>query len=199
MLAARCLDHFQGEAGGLPPANSAVKRADLEHLIRASAAIAEDDEIYVFGSQAILGAFPDAPAELLRSVEADVQPKNHPEREEIIEGSIGEFSLFHTTFGYYADGVDAAVLTLPAGWGDRVVTVQNANTGGAKGLCLEPHDCAVSKLFAGREKDLEFVRLLLKHHYVTPARLRELVPSVNRDQKKLPYVLSTVDRLAAQG
>ncbi len=44
------------------------------------------------GSQAILGQFPDAPADLLRSVEADVYPKNHPERWELIDGSIGELS-----------------------------------------------------------------------------------------------------------
>ena len=36
----------------------------LEHLLRASAEIAQDEEIVVIGSQAILGQFPDAPAPL---------------------------------------------------------------------------------------------------------------------------------------
>ncbi len=57
-----------------------MRRADLEHIIRASADISDDDEIIVIGSQAILGQHPDAPADLLVSVEADVYPKNHPER-----------------------------------------------------------------------------------------------------------------------
>jgi hypothetical protein len=38
-----------------------MKRSELEHVIRAAATIAEDDEIVVIGSQAILGQFPDEP------------------------------------------------------------------------------------------------------------------------------------------
>jgi hypothetical protein len=41
------------------------------------------------------------------------------------------------------------------------VVVQSANTGGGSGLRLEVHDLAVSKLVAGREKDLGFVAGLL--------------------------------------
>ena len=37
--------------------------------------VADDDEIVVIGSQAILGSFPNAPAELLESMEADVFPR----------------------------------------------------------------------------------------------------------------------------
>ena len=40
-------------------------RAQLEHIIRAAVAVADDDEIIVVGSQAVLGQFPDAPAPLL--------------------------------------------------------------------------------------------------------------------------------------
>lgn len=57
-----------------------MTRVELEHLIRAAATVADDDEIVVIGSHAILGQFPDAPPELLRSMEADVWPRNHPER-----------------------------------------------------------------------------------------------------------------------
>jgi hypothetical protein len=57
-----------------------MTRAELEHLVRAAAEIASDDELVVIGSQAILGQFPDAPASLRVSVEADLFPKNHPER-----------------------------------------------------------------------------------------------------------------------
>jgi hypothetical protein len=41
-----------------------MKRPELEHLIRAAADIADDDEIIVIGSQAILGQYPDAPPDL---------------------------------------------------------------------------------------------------------------------------------------
>jgi hypothetical protein len=64
-----------------------MKRSDLEHIIRAASEIADDSEIVVIGSQAILGSFPDAPAQLLVSMEADVYPKNHPERADLIDDS----------------------------------------------------------------------------------------------------------------
>jgi hypothetical protein len=51
-----------------------MKRSELEHLIRASGAIADDTDIVVIGSQSILGQFPDAPAKLLASAEADLFP-----------------------------------------------------------------------------------------------------------------------------
>jgi transposase InsO family protein len=40
------------------------------------------------------------------------------------------------------------------------VPLANDNTGGATGWCLEVHDLAVSKLVAGQDKDLNFVRVL---------------------------------------
>lgn len=131
-----------------------MTRSELEHLIRAAGAIAEDSEIIVIGSQSILGQFPDAPRALLRSAEADVYPRNHPERADLIDGSIGEGSNFHETFGYYAQGVGEETATLPKGWKARLVRISNANTAGTSGLCLEVHDLAISKYAAGREKDL---------------------------------------------
>ncbi|MEO7415603.1 MAG: DUF6036 family nucleotidyltransferase [Thermoanaerobaculia bacterium] len=134
-----------------------MTREQLEHLIRAAAVIAADDEIVVIGSQAILGQFPQAPAPMRVSVEADLYPLNHPERADLIEGSIGELSPFHETFGYYAQGVGEKTAYLPQGWKERLIVVQNENTRGAKGLCLEVHDLLVAKAIAGREKDLSFL------------------------------------------
>jgi len=43
------------------------------------------------------------------------------------------------------------------------VRIENSNTGGYAGLCLEVHDLAISKYVAGREKDLEFTRELARN------------------------------------
>jgi len=137
-------------------------------VIRAAAVIAGDAEIVVIGSQAILGRFPDAPAELLVSADADVYPRNHPERADLIEGSIGELSPFHETYGYYAQGVGERTAVLPDGWETRLVAVP---TSAGRGLCLEPHDLVVSKYVAGREKDREYVRAALRHRLVEPSVL----------------------------
>jgi hypothetical protein len=171
-----------------------VKRADLEHLIRASADIADDDEIVVLGSQAILGQFPDAPEELLRSNEADVYPKNRPERWELIDGSIGELSPFHDTFGYYAQGVEEEVASLPAGWKDRLVPVSNPNTRGATGLCLEVHDLLVAKLVAGREKDMEFVRVAIEHGLADLETLRSRLASTEVNEARRERAERAINR-----
>ena len=47
------------------------------------------------------------------------------------------------------------------------------------GECLEPHDVAVSKLAAGRDKDVEFVQGLLAHGMVNPEVVQERIGQVD--------------------
>lgn len=147
-----------------------MTRDQLEHVIRAAGAISDDGDIVVIGSQAILGQFPDAPAELRVSNEADVYPRNHRERSDLIDGSIGEGSPFENSFGYYAHGVGEETAVLPPGWRERLVLVSNENTRHVRGWCLEVHDLAISKLIAGR--DLDFVRSLVRCKLVNIRTLR---------------------------
>jgi hypothetical protein len=140
-----------------------MTRAQLEHVIRAAADIADANDIVVIGSQAILGQFPDAPASMRVSAEADVYPLQHPERADLIDGSIGELSPFHSTYGYYAQGVSETTAYLPHGWKDRLIVIQNENTRGARGLCLEVHDLLAAKSIAGREKDIDFLSQAAAH------------------------------------
>jgi hypothetical protein len=149
-----------------------MRRAELEHVIRAAAEFCGDDELVVVGSQAILGQFPDAPEAMLVSREADVYPKNHPERAEEIEGSLGDGSYFDSSFGYYAHAVGPETAQAPAGWQERLVPVRSENTGGATGWCLEAHDLVLSKCAAGRERDWEFTREALAHGLVDQSRLQ---------------------------
>ena len=72
-----------------------MKRDELEHAIRAVCDVAGDTEVYVFGSQSILGQHPDASEQLRQSAEADAMPKNHPERVDWVDGALGELSQFH--------------------------------------------------------------------------------------------------------
>jgi hypothetical protein len=143
-----------------------MKRSELEHLIRAAGSIANVAEIVVIGSQSILGQFPNAPPSLVVSAEADVFPLDRPELSDLIDGSIGEGSPFHELYGYYAQGVDEKTATLPRGWRERLVKINNPNTLGVTGLCLEVHDLAISKYVAGREKDQQFTRVLAKRGMV---------------------------------
>lgn len=173
-----------------------MNRSQLEHIVRASAGVADATAIVVIGSQAILGSFPDAPEELLVSMEADVFPLERPGDSILIDGAIGERSIFHETFGYYAHGVDEAMAVLPAGWRGRLVPIANENTRGATGWCLEPHDLAVSKLIAGREKDLAYVEALLRHRMVSPDELRKrLADTPTRSPDSARLVLGRLERM----
>lgn len=136
-----------------------MNRAQLEHVIRAASAIAQDDELVIIGSQAILGAHPDAPDELCVSADVDLYPRHKPELADLIDGSIGEISPFHQSFGYYAQGVGPETAILPAGWEARLVAVR---AGSATGLCLDPHDLFVSKYAAGRPKDRDYLRAAIR-------------------------------------
>jgi hypothetical protein len=97
-----------------------------------------------------------------QSEDADIYPRNHPERADDIDAAIGELSTFHETYGYYAHGVSPNTATLPAGWEQRLVRLSNPNTEGAVGLCLDIHDLVLAKYAAGREKDQEFNRALVQ-------------------------------------
>jgi hypothetical protein len=171
-----------------------MTREQLEHVIRAAATIADDDEIVVIGSQAVLGQFPDAPDELCRSMEADVWPRNHPERWELVDGSIGELSPFHETFGYYAQGVGPETAILPDGWQDRLVRVESPRTRGAVGLCIEIHDLVISKYLAGREKDMAFVRAAIANGLVEQETLRHRLETTASDQSTRQRVAALISR-----
>lgn len=169
-----------------------MNRAQLEHIIRASASIADDQEIVIIGSQSILGQFPHAPAALRVSMEADVYPRNHPERADLIDGSIGEGSLFQETFGYYAQGVGEETAVLPLGWKDRLVQICNANTHGATGWALEVHDLILSKYVAGRPKDVEFIRAAIQCGLVDEAELRKRLTCLPVDDGRKALIDSAI-------
>jgi hypothetical protein len=175
-----------------------MRRRELEHVIRAAAAVAGDDEFVIVGSQAILGQFPEAPESLLVSKEADIYPRNRPESSDEIEGSLGDGSYFDSTFGYYAHAVGPETATVPRGWEQRLVRVQNENTGGATGWCLEVHDLLLSKCVAGRDRDWEFVEEALRYGLADAAELRRRAGDLPIDDSQRDLVQRTLEGVIAR-
>ena len=175
-----------------------MTRDQLEHAIRAACEVAGDDELYVFGSQAILAQFPDAPEVIRGSMEVDVQPKNRPEMTDAIDGSLGELSRFHSTYGYYVHGVSIDSAVLPVGWESRTVSIMNVATNEKAGLCLEAHDLAASKLAADREKDREFVTVLLAECSLDPDILVERVSTMPSSSDERDRLIRWIRRTAAE-
>lgn len=143
----------------------------LEHILGAAANVTGENEFVVIGSQAILGSHPDAPSQLLRSMEADLYPASAPELADEIDGALGDGSRFHRSFGYYAHGVGPETAVAPADWQHRLIRVQVAARPGSQrrpvALFLEPHDLVLAKCVAGRERDWEFARDALQAELVT--------------------------------
>lgn len=145
-----------------------MNRTQVEHVLRAAAAIAQDTSLVVVGSQAILFILPDAPDELLVSRELDVYPAMHPERADLIDGAIGALSAFDDLYGYHADGVGPESAVMPDDWMDRASLHY---VGDLTVICPDIHDLVLSKCVAGRDKDADFVRVLLARHLIDSAVL----------------------------
>lgn len=176
-----------------------MKREQLEHIIRAAAGITGADQFVIIGSQAILGHVARPPAECAMSMEVDVFTFRSTQDADLIEGSIGEGSPFHRTFGYYAHGVGEDTATLPDGWKDRLVEIRSEKTGGAAGLCIDVHDLAISKLVAGRDKDLEFVAAMFKHKLVVAETMRSRLAVTSLDDTRRQIALDRLMRLSPGG
>jgi hypothetical protein len=154
-----------------------VNRQQLAHLLRSACAITDDEDVLVLGSQSILGSFDedDLPPEATASQEADIGFLNDPDRRKAdqVEADIGEMSAFHQQNGVYAEGIHIDTATLPAGWRDRLVSWDLQSSHPAKPHFLEPHDLAVAKLAASREKDKAFVDALIRAGMLDVAVIRE--------------------------
>lgn len=159
-----------------------MRREDLEHLIRAAATIAGDNEIVVIGSQAILGTYAeeDLPPRVTLSREADLAfwDDLDERKSDAVDGAIGEMSPFDATFGFYAQGVSIGTAVVPAGWETRLVKLATPSTLPGTAWCLEIHDLVLSKLVAGRSKDYEYVESLMHAGMVRADLLLERLPTM---------------------
>lgn len=172
-----------------------MNREQLEHAIRAACEISDDNELYVFGSQAILGQYPQADKELRRSIEIDLSPKNRPEALEKIDGALGENSMFHQTHGFYVHGVSLETAALPEGWKERTIYVSDYMQPDRIGWCVESHDLAASKLIAFREKDVGFVRKLLLEEMISIKLLHERIKDINTDKNLKERAIKWVQKI----
>lgn len=168
-------------------------RSELAHVLRASAAIANESSFVRDGSQAILLLVEEPPAELLRSTEIDLYPVLNPEKSNLIDGAIGALSTFHDTFGYHADGVGPESASLPVDWMDRSVL---SYFGDVTAICPDLHDLAASKCAAGRSKDADYVRISLHHGLVQLPVLVRRIGLLDPDKHNLAHIVQWTQRRA---
>lgn len=173
-----------------------MNREQLEHAIRAACEVSGDNEVFVFGSQAILGQFPEADEQLRRSIEVDLSPKNNPDAVDKIDGALGENSPFHQTHGFYVHGVSLKTAALPQGWKKRTNEVQDYMDESKIGWCIEAHDLAASKLIPFREKDTQFVRKLILEDMIEIEELLNRLQLIETDKELTQRAKNWVERMA---
>lgn len=170
-----------------------MKKQHVDHVLRAAGRITGEKQFIIIGSQALHGKHPDAPDEIVRSAEVDLIAAKNADRAEWLN-AIGQDSPFHETFGYYADPVDESTAKLPKGWKGRLVNLPEGDSEGVRGLCLDPHDLAISKYFARREKDLRFTREIARRGYVQRRRLLELLEATLLSDQERARIREDIER-----
>jgi len=111
---------------------------------------------------------------LTRSNEADlITMSGNDEMADILSSSIGELSGFHANHHVYAEGVTFDTPTFaPRAWQERAIKVHFDDID-VTAHFMELHDLALSKLGAGRPKDLEFCEALAKTGYLDKPLLQD--------------------------
>ena len=154
---------------------------EFEHVIRAVGAALGVKDVLVIGSQAVHASLHTVILEVARSAEADVASltEDAEESADLIDGNLGELSLFHETHGYYAQGVTPKTATLPRGWRERLVVYEAPGTAGVRAHCLDLHDLWLSKAVAGRPKDRAFCTQLRQTGVISDPLLLQRLDEVD--------------------
>ena len=151
-----------------------MKKQQVDHVLRAAGRITGEKHFIIVGSQALHAKHPDLADRIVRSAEVDLLAPRRPDRTEWLV-AIGAYSAFHEQFGYYADPVSEDTATLPRGWKGRLVKLPRGDTEGVSAHCLDPHDLAISKYAAFRDKDLVFTRELARRGILSKDQLLTLL------------------------
>jgi hypothetical protein len=165
----------------------------LKHLIEAVEAIAQSRRIRVFGSSSLLASFPElgeAHGPLEKTFDADLLIEPCDEQlAEVLHEALGEGSLFSQRTGYHADILRSQIVeTVSPGWEERLVrvgTFQNVTA-------IAPPDLVVMKLRAGRRKDLDLCRDLVRRRLLSTEAIRSRLDATPLDE---PEIVSVYERL----
>jgi len=138
-----------------------MTRSELDHLLRAAGELTGHNRFVLVGSTAIFAWYDRVPRHLAVSREADlfadgVNTATVEHIADVLE-NIGHLSIFDDTHGYYVDNVGPETAVLPIDWRTRSRAYQSSGTNGVIAVVPHPDDIAASKLYAGREKDLDWI------------------------------------------
>lgn len=170
-----------------------MNREQLQHVIFELNRRFGLELVYVVGSSAVFATLPQV-SDMALTVTRDVDialPPGAPVTTDQIDFVIGEMSAFDNEYGYYAQGVGLETPKFaPKGWMDRTVAIR---VGAITARCMEIHDLALAKYGAGREKDLEFTRVLAKIGAVSRAILEARLTFVDASAELRALIVRRIE------
>jgi len=148
----------------------------------------KESTVYVVGSQAIYGSFPDLDLGIvLASKDIDVFTVPYYESWWLpVVERFGSDSDFDLERGYYVDMVKPDLPRLPNGWKERAVrrTIGTIDIDGRAAEVVavfpEAHDLAASKIAIGQAQDAEFLAGLAQRGLLDRSVLEERLASAPR-------------------
>lgn len=158
-----------------------MKRSDLEHILRAAGAATQQTDFVLIGSAALFAWRLELPRTMAMSREADIflnsaDPDLTEQVADELDGILGQASQFDDLNGYYCDGVGSESAVMPSDWRDRAIVFSTPAMNGVRALVPSPEDIALSKLVAGRDKDMAWLLAGLKDLIIDADEMRALIP-----------------------
>lgn len=140
------------------------------HVARALSEITGRKELVVVGSAAVIAAMVELNGNDFGTEDVDIFSLDGDDEERFTDEAenIGRDTIFHETFGYYADGVGPRTAIMPADWKTRA---EARKIPGAPGVVLwvpEVNDVALAKLCAWRDKDIQWLKIAVKEGVIEP-------------------------------
>lgn len=159
---------------------------ELREAIVKAVEVIGQNEVLVYGSQAILASYEDRelPPAATMSVEADIAPArdiaDHLSHKLWMEA--GQGSEWALERDFYIDAVSANTAVLPARWRERSIVMSWPEHPGVTGVCPDPYDLCASKLARNEEKDRAFVAALIEAGLIDPRLLRNRFDEISDEQ-----------------
>lgn len=154
-----------------------LRRSDIDHILRAAASLSGHARFVMVGTGAVIATARHIPVAMMQTQEIDIYAEGVDDPDlvsDLIDGSIGRYSQFHRTFGYYGDGVSPRTAIMPSDWRSRAVEYVTPD-GLATAICPSAEDIAIAKLCAWREKDQAWLREVFRSGIAKPDRVAALL------------------------
>lgn len=178
-----------------------MTRQETERALLEFADFVHQTTLYVIGSQAVYGAYPDFDlGVVLASKDIDVFTIPYLERWWLsVNEQFGSDSDFDIERGYYVDMVKPELPRLPLDWKDRAIrrvigTIDiDGRLENVTAVFPETHDLAASKIAIGRDQDVAFLSGLIEAGLIERDLLEARLRCAPRmDQKRLDESLERV-------